>query len=140
MRLLRKWAEGLLYTPFWYPPMRIPTSAAAHALRAYRQFSVQLFGAGLFVLTTTLSSSAQTPALQADWIQSPINGHWYGVDYTHSSWTAGEQLGLDIGGHLTSIVSSSEQAWIELEFGPYQPPFSPIRSGPKAASKPSRQK
>ena len=24
MRLLRKWAEGLLYTPFWYPPHENP--------------------------------------------------------------------------------------------------------------------
>jgi hypothetical protein len=50
------------------------------------------------------------------WTQNPANGHWYGVPATTSSWSAGEALALSLGGHLATIRSASEQAWIEANF------------------------
>ena len=41
---------------------------------------------------------SQEPALQVDWFQSPINGHWYGVDYTPRTWTSSEALAVSLGG------------------------------------------
>lgn len=47
----------------------------------------------LVVTLLATLATAQEPALQADWYQSPINGNWYGVDYTIRSWTDSEALG-----------------------------------------------
>ena len=67
-------------------------------------------------------ATAQAPALQVDWIQSPINGHWYGVDYTARTWTDSEALAVSLGGHLVTIRSQAEQDWIEANFSPYLTP------------------
>ncbi|MDG1500610.1 MAG: C-type lectin domain-containing protein, partial [Planctomycetota bacterium] len=75
----------------------------------------------LSLLGGVLSASAQTPAVQADWIQSPINGHWYGVDYTPRTWTDSEALAVSLGGHLATIRSQAEQDWIEVNLAPYMP-------------------
>ncbi len=72
-----------------------------------------------FVLITA-TSFAQQPALQADWVKSPINGHWYGVDYTLRSWTDSEALAATLGGHLATIRDQAEQDWISTTFEPYQ--------------------
>ena len=61
-------------------------------------------------------ATAQAPALQVDWIQSPINGHWYGVDYTPRSWTDSEALAVSLGGHLATIRSQAEQDWVFSNF------------------------
>ena len=72
---------------------------------------------------------AQQPALQVDWKQSPINGHWYGVDYTPRSWTESEALAVSLGGHLVTIRSQGEQDWIEQTVSPYWPPVSALHIG-----------
>ncbi len=72
---------------------------------------------------------AQEPALQVDWIQSPINGHWYGVDYTPRTWTESEALAVSLGGHLATIRSQAEQDWIEQTVSPYWPPISALHIG-----------
>ena len=71
------------------------------------------------VLFTVSTALAQEPALQVDWIQSPINGHWCGVDYTPRTWADSEVLAVSLGGHLATIRSQAEQDWIEGTFGPY---------------------
>ncbi|MDB2576322.1 FG-GAP-like repeat-containing protein [Planctomycetota bacterium] len=82
----------------------------------------------LLVAVATAASSTdsiaapQEPALQVDWFRSPINGLWYGVDYTPRSWTDSEALAVSLGGHLATIRSQVEQDWIEHELGAYLPP------------------
>jgi len=71
------------------------------------------------VTLAPLNGWAQESAVQIDWVQSPINGHWYGVDYTPRSWTDSEALAVSLGGHLATIRSQAEQDWIEQEFGVY---------------------
>ena len=71
------------------------------------------------VTLAPLNGWSQEPALQVDWFQSPINGHWYGVDYTPRTWTDSEALAVSLGGHLATIRSQDEQDWIAQEFGPY---------------------
>mgnify|MGYP007063419757 CR=1 FL=1 len=43
-------------------------------------------------LALAATSLAQQPALQADWVQSPTNGNWYGVDYSILDWTESQTL------------------------------------------------
>ena len=82
----------------------------------------------LLVAVATAASSTdslaapQEPALQVDWFRSPINGLWYGVDYTPRSWTDSEALAVSLGGHLATIRSQAEQDWIEQEFAAYLTP------------------
>ena len=74
---------------------------------------------GFFVSLAPTAFTSQQPALQADWVQSPINGHWYGVDYTPRTWTDSEALAVSLGGHLATVRSQAEQDWIEGEFVDY---------------------
>jgi len=67
--------------------------------------------------STDSIAAPQEPALQVDWFRSPINGLWYGVDYTPRSWTDSEALAVSLGGHLATIRSQAEQDWIEQKFG-----------------------
>ncbi|GEM_PF-968993 len=62
---------------------------------------------------------AQQPALQADWIQSPINGNWYGVDYTVGTWVSGQSSAQTLGGNLATIRDQAEQDWCLTQFQPY---------------------
>jgi hypothetical protein len=75
----------------------------------------------LLLVPALLSTPAigQQPALQADWVQSPVNGHWYGVDYTVRSWTDSEALAESLGGHLATIREQAEQSWIEANLGAF---------------------
>ena len=74
---------------------------------------------GFFVSLAPTAFTSQQPALQADWFQSPINGHWYGVDYTPRTWTNSEALAVSLGGHLATVRSQVEQDWIALQFVDY---------------------
>ncbi|MDP6937523.1 MAG: hypothetical protein QF848_01635, partial [Planctomycetota bacterium] len=49
-------------------------------------------------LALAATSLAQQPALQADWVQSPINGNWYGLNYPIRTWTDSESLAQSLGG------------------------------------------
>ena len=66
----------------------------------------------LVCLLATGSASAQ----QIQWSQSPINGHWYGVERKPTSWTQGEAEAVSLGGHLATVRSQAEQNWIATTF------------------------
>ena len=79
----------------------------------------------LLVAVATAASSTdslaapQEPALQVDWFESPINGHWYGAGYSVSSWTQGEALAISLGGHLATVRSQAEQDWLAASLAQY---------------------
>jgi len=56
-------------------------------------------------------------AQQVQWFQSPINGHWYGAEYSPRTWTDSESLSVGMGGHLATIRSQAEQDWMQNTFG-----------------------
>ena len=64
---------------------------------------------------------AQEPALQVDWIQSPINGHWYGVDYTEQTWAEARDTAATYGFQLATVTSTSMQQWLPTELASYIP-------------------
>ena len=89
-----------------------------HSLLLDMKSPLRLLALILFV-TLLPTAAAQQPALQADWVQSPINGHWYGVDYTPRTWTDSEALAVSLGGHLATVRSQAEQDWIAAQFVDY---------------------
>lgn len=54
-------------------------------------------------------ATAQESALQVDWIQSPLNGPWYGVDYTARSWPNSEDSAVSFDGYLATISAQVEK-------------------------------
>ncbi|MFY9345652.1 MAG: lectin-like protein [Planctomycetota bacterium] len=72
---------------------------------------------------TLLGLAATVPAQQNDWFQSPVSGRWYAVTYDRMTWLQAEGLAVSMGGHLATIRSQAEQAWIASTFPFYlQPP------------------
>jgi hypothetical protein len=59
---------------------------------------------------------ALAPAAGAQkWVQNPTNQHWYALTPT-SSWTAAEATAVEWGGHLATVRSAEENAWIYEQF------------------------
>jgi hypothetical protein len=59
---------------------------------------------------------ALAPAAGAQkWVQNPANQHWYALTPT-SSWTAAEATAVEWGGHLATVRSAEENAWIYEQF------------------------
>lgn len=56
------------------------------------------------------------PAAAQTWIQSPVNGHWY-AKTANFTWTQAEAVAQSWGGHLASVESAQEDAWIYSTFG-----------------------
>ncbi|MDB2577182.1 FG-GAP-like repeat-containing protein, partial [Planctomycetota bacterium] len=54
-----------------------------------------------------------------DWFESPINGHWYGVDHTIGTWSYSESRANSLGGHLATIRNQGEQDWLESSIQAY---------------------
>lgn len=69
----------------------------------------------LLVLAAFASAAAAQTSIT--WIVNPANGHRYGVGPTTTSWSGGEALAISLGGHLATIRSATEQAWVEANFG-----------------------
>lgn len=68
-------------------------------------------------LAALTALTCQVPlAAQINWVVNPANGHSYAVGPNTTSWSAGEALAVAEGGHLVTIRSASEQAWIEANF------------------------
>ena len=70
----------------------------------------------------TLASTATGQCSTEHWLQSPVNGHWYGVTSTPITWGDGELLAQSMGGHLATIRSQAEQDWIVSAFSGVVPP------------------
>ncbi len=62
-----------------------------------------------FLLATV--ANAQVP----QWVQSPLNGHYYAL-VPPTTWTQAEQLAVSLGGHLATVRSSNENAWLIQTF------------------------
>lgn len=60
---------------------------------------------------------AAAPALpgQQNWVQNPENGHWYAVTPA-MDWASAERTAVDWGGHLATVRSAAENAWIYEQF------------------------
>lgn len=72
-----------------------------------------------FALLLLILSSSALPSNAAfiQWtLGSGGNGHWYGLTPTPYSWTDAEAFSVASGGHLASIGSIEEQAFIEAAF------------------------
>ncbi|HKX46010.1 MAG TPA: FG-GAP-like repeat-containing protein [Planctomycetota bacterium] len=68
--------------------------------------------ATLALLSVSLPAPAQTPALQVNWVRSPVNGKWYGIDFSIRSWSEAEALAVSFGGHLATISSAQQKEWL----------------------------
>lgn len=64
----------------------------------------------LALVALALPASAQIPELQ--WARSPDSGWWFGFTPTATTWQQGEALGVANGGHLATIRSAAEDAWL----------------------------
>ena len=61
-----------------------------------------------------LNGWSQEPAVQVDWLQSPINGHWYGVTYTTGwNWEEARQRAQSIVAELATIKSQAQADWLQ---------------------------
>ncbi|MFN9975937.1 MAG: lectin-like protein, partial [Phycisphaerae bacterium] len=49
--------------------------------------------------------------------RSPVNGNYYAVT-PQMTWREAETLAIQQGGHLATVRSSAENAWLRQEFGP----------------------
>lgn len=49
---------------------------------------------------------------QLHWRQNPSNGHWYGAPFVKRTWSAGEALAQQLGGHLATVRDAGESAWL----------------------------
>lgn len=74
--------------------------------------AIQVLGMGL---------SAQVTSNGINWFQSPVSQRWYGASPTRQSWAAGEALAQTLGGHLATIRSASENAWLASTFSSISP-------------------
>lgn len=77
----------------------MPHRLILHSLSAYA-----------LLTTAALGQSVGT------WKQNPATGRLYAVGLATTSWHAGEALANFYGGHLATIRSPAEQAWIESAF------------------------
>ncbi len=65
---------------------------------------------------TVLMLAAPLSAQSLQWAQNPANQRWYGVPFAPSSWTAGQALAVQQGGHLATIRNAAENTWISTAF------------------------
>jgi hypothetical protein len=69
------------------------------------------------VAVVLVLGSSLASAQQVMWKDNPISGKVVGLTYGTSSWTAGEAQAVAYGGHLVTIRSQAEQAWLIAAFG-----------------------
>jgi hypothetical protein len=67
-----------------------------------------------FLVCIAVGGPLQAQSVQ--WTQNPTNQRWYGVPFLASSWTAGEALAVQQGGHLATVRSAGENTWISSAF------------------------
>jgi hypothetical protein len=69
---------------------------------------------------SNLTFWALITASKAAYIQWPVasggNGNWYGLTTSPMSWNEAESFAAAFGGHLVSITSADEQAFVETTF------------------------
>lgn len=58
-------------------------------------------------------------AQESVWARSDVTGHWYGFPSQTTSWAEGEAAAVALGGHLASLESAAETAWIQGRFADY---------------------
>jgi len=63
------------------------------------------------VSTACLTSTATAQ----DWVQSPVNQHWYALTPT-CSWAEAAATAEDWGGHLATVRSAEENDWLYQQF------------------------
>src|SRR5205085_7165581 len=73
---------------------------------------IALPSSSLLLLVASVSLASRATAQEIQWAQNPGNNHWYGIPFNHSTWSAGESLGVQAGGHLVTIRNASENTWI----------------------------
>ncbi len=73
-----------------------------------------LFGGwtGSAALSDTWTFSGGNWRQRISYIRSPLNGHLYGVTAT-MNWSQAEAIAVQEGGHLATIRSAAENAWIQ---------------------------
>jgi hypothetical protein len=59
------------------------------------------------------------PSEEKDWIQNPINGHYYRLTEP-LSWPEAENQAMQWGGHLVTINEREEELWLKNQFGLYE--------------------
>jgi hypothetical protein len=63
-----------------------------------------------FLLATV--ANAQVP----QWVQSPLNGHYYAL-MPATTWAQAEAFAVSVGGHLATIRNANEHTWLAQTFG-----------------------
>lgn len=62
------------------------------------------------------ANAARAAAQELEWTQSPHNGLWYAELASPSSWSGAEALARQLGGHLATVNSAAESAWLDAQF------------------------
>lgn len=100
-----------------------PCCAAVHSRLHRTEGTKSLLTVRQFVSTLLLALASpvlsQEPALQVDWVKSPIDGHWYGVEFHPGNWTAAVSRASAFGLSLAEPASADLDNWIDSQFTQY---------------------
>lgn len=66
------------------------------------------------VVALVLAGAAQAQVPQ--WIQCPLNGHFYAL-ISPSTWAQAESFAVSVGGHLATVRDAGEHGWLAQTFG-----------------------
>ena len=82
-----------------------------------------LWSSGEAVFDTHWSPGQPDDGFPSDMSLNPDNGHGYGLSARPLSWSQSQSYSRSRGGHLVSISSAEEQAWLVTRFADGQQPF-----------------
>lgn len=71
-------------------------------------------------LTVTPPPTNTNDSLIINWIQNPINGHYYKMLDFFCTWKDCEKAAINEGSHLVTINDEEEQVWLVQTFGPHE--------------------
>ena len=71
----------------------------------------------VLILISVLCANSASATTLVEWpVTSGGNGHFYGITDLASNWTTAEATAVLLAGHLATITSASEQAFVDTTF------------------------
>jgi hypothetical protein len=80
------------------------------------RFVAQVTTAVTAVLVLAAILPAQQTSAHLQWIQSPVNNHWYAYARPHLKWHDARRVAQALGADLAVVRNSQESAWIASAF------------------------